>query len=78
MVMLTTEWTFGAILNLMFLNVPSLLMIPAIIDAINLDKLTSIELFLWLCICVEVFVKLSQFPVHSHPYFWWLQRTFKL
>ncbi len=62
MAMLTTEWTFGAILNLMVLNVPLLLMVPAIIDAIDFDKLTSIELFLWLWICVEVLIKLSQFP----------------
>ncbi len=61
---LTTEWSFGAIFNLVVLNVPSLLMVPATIHAIDLDKQTPIKLFPWLWICVEVLIKLSQF---SHP-----------
>ncbi len=69
MAVLTTEWTFGAILNLVVLNVPSLLMVPASIDAIDLDKLTSIELFLWQWICVEVLIKLSQFSRPLTPVF---------
>ncbi len=69
MAVLTTEWSFGAILSLVVLNVPSLLMVLAIIDAIDLDKLTSIEVCLWQWICVEVFVKLSQFPRPLTPVF---------
>ena len=69
MAVLTTEWTFGAILNLVVLNVPSLQLVPAIIDAIDLNKLTSIELFLWLWICVEAQIKLSQFLCPLTPVF---------
>ena len=42
MAVLTTEWTFRTILNLVVLNAPSLQLVPAIIDAIDLDELTSI------------------------------------
>ncbi len=55
--------------HLVSLNVPSLLMVPALIEAINLNKLTTSELFLWLWICVEVLIKLSQFPRPLTPVF---------
>ncbi len=55
--------------HLVSLNVPSLQMVLALIEAIDLDKLTTSELFLWLWICVEVLIKLSQFPRPLTPVF---------
>ncbi len=69
MAVFTTEWTFGAIVILVSLNVPSLLMVLALIETINFNKLTTFKLFLWLWICVEVLIKLSQFPRPLTPVF---------
>ena len=66
---LTAERTIRTVFCLVSLNVSSLKLDPTIVDTVNFNKLTSIELFLWLWICVEVPIKLSQFPCPLTPVF---------